>query len=199
MASRLWVGNLSFNTTEESLRNAFAAGGRQVKSVLVMTYPDTGKPRGFAFVEMGSEADAQAAVAEMNGKQLDGRALVVNEARPNDNRGGPRGERGGYGGPRGQDRGGYRPNDRGGYQGGDRGGYQGGDRGGYQGGDRGGYQGGDRGGGGRGGFGGRGGYAVPQDLPADIHGPDGMPTGRGARRQHTDRDRSDRDDDDDNW
>lgn len=131
MGTRLFVGGLSWDTTEDSLRAFFAAAGT-VASATVITDKFTGKSKGFGFVEMGSADEAQKAVDELNGKQLDGRAIAVNEARPQ----APRENRGG---------GGYGGGSRGGYGGG------GGSRGGYGGG--GGSRGGDRGG--RGGGGGR--------------------------------------------
>jgi RNA recognition motif-containing protein len=105
MNSRLFVGNLSFNTTEEALRDAFAEFGEIVEAKLV-TERDTGRSRGFAFVEMASPDAAQKAIEEMNGALLDGRPLRVNlaEAR-RDSRGGgggfSRSPRGGGGGDRG--------------------------------------------------------------------------------------------------
>jgi hypothetical protein len=150
MGTRLYVGNLSFQTTEESLRAAFGGDGRQVTEVKIMLDRDTGRSRGFAFVEMATEQDAQNAIQAMNGADLDGRPLKVNEAQPRQDNGGGRGGfggggggRGGYGGGGGGGRGGY-----GGGGGGGRGGYGGG------GGGRGGYGGGGGGGGGRGGYGG---------------------------------------------
>ncbi|MBI5361811.1 MAG: RNA-binding protein, partial [Planctomycetes bacterium] len=80
MGTRLYVGNLSFNTTEDSLRKALSEGGRVVKDLHLPSDRETGRPRGFAFAEMGSEADAKAAIAALDGKQLDGRPLRVNEA-----------------------------------------------------------------------------------------------------------------------
>ena len=78
--SRLYVGNLSWDTTQDSLRNACAAGGRTVKEVTIMTDRETGRPRGFAFVEMGSKGDADAAIKALDGSNLDGRQIKVNEA-----------------------------------------------------------------------------------------------------------------------
>src|SRR5258707_12838788 len=78
--TRLYVGNLSFQTTQDALRSAFEQGGRKVVEVKIVTDRDTGQPRGFAFVEMASPADAQAAMAAWDGQQLDGRSLKVNEA-----------------------------------------------------------------------------------------------------------------------
>ena len=96
MATKLYIGNLSFDTTESDLRETFSAFG-DVASCNVITDRDTGRPRGFAFVEMVSADAANKAVAELNGKELGGRALVVNEARPREDR--PRGGGGGgYGG-----------------------------------------------------------------------------------------------------
>ena len=80
MGSRLYVGNLSFDTMEDDLIAAFEADGRQVTSASILTDRETGRSRGFGFVEMGSDADAQAAIQAMDGKNLDGRDLKVNEA-----------------------------------------------------------------------------------------------------------------------
>lgn len=80
MGTRLYVGNLSFDSTEESLTAAFSQDSRQVSSVTIMTDRETGQSRGFGFVEMGSEGDAQAAIQAMNGQEVDGRTLRVNEA-----------------------------------------------------------------------------------------------------------------------
>jgi len=104
----LFVGNLPFSTTEDTLRELFAQYG-EVQQVRVMTDRDTGKPRGFAFVEMTQDDDAAKAVAALNGKDLGGRALTVNEARPKPDRGGPR-----FGGGGGRDRQGGRGDFRGG-------------------------------------------------------------------------------------
>ncbi|MCA8952193.1 MAG: RNA-binding protein [Planctomycetes bacterium] len=97
MGTKLYVGNLSFNTTEDSIAAAFGQDSRQVQSVAVIMDRDTGQPRGFAFVEMASEADAQAAIKALDGSQLDGRTLRVNEAQERSPRsgggGGPRGRR----------------------------------------------------------------------------------------------------------
>ena len=138
MGTRLYVGNLSFQTDENALSAAFAADGRNVVSVKVMTDRETGRSRGFGFVEMATEQDAQAAITAMNGADLDGRKLRVNEAEPRPAGGGGGGGRGFGGG--GGGRGGY------GGGGGGGGGYGGG------GGGRGGYGSGGGGGGGRGGY-----------------------------------------------
>jgi len=99
MSSKLYVGNLNYTTTEESLRAAFAANGRTVQEVAIPLDRETGRPRGFAFVTMGDDGDAQAAIAAMDGKDLDGRSLKVNEAtaRPPLPGGGNRGPGGGGG------------------------------------------------------------------------------------------------------
>ena len=95
MGNRLYVGNLSFDSTEDSIRDAFGADGRSVSEVTVMMDRDTGRPRGFGFVEMGSDQDAQAAIQAMDGANLDGRNLKVNEARERPQRGGGGGGGGG--------------------------------------------------------------------------------------------------------
>ncbi|MEJ8292623.1 RNA-binding protein [Delftia tsuruhatensis] len=150
MGNKLYVGNLPYGVRDNDLEQAFSQFGA-VTSARVMMERDTGRSKGFGFVEMGSDAEAQAAVQGMNGQPLGGRSLVVNEARPME----PRPPRsGGFGGGGG----GYGRGDGGGGGGG--GGYGGGGRGdggGYgrgDGGDRGGYGRGDGGGGG--GYGGRG-------------------------------------------
>ena len=99
MNTKLFVGNLSFNTTENDLQDAFAAHGTVVEANLMMDRA-TGRPRGFAFVTMGSPEEAQKAIEALNGKELGGRALTVNIARPREERpaGGGGGGRGGYGG-----------------------------------------------------------------------------------------------------
>jgi RNA recognition motif-containing protein len=98
MGSKLYVGNLNFKTTEDALRAAFAADGRSVKEVAIPSDRETGRPRGFAFVTMGSDADAKAAIAALDGKDLDGRSLRVNEAQDKPRGGGGGGGGGGYGG-----------------------------------------------------------------------------------------------------
>jgi RNA recognition motif-containing protein len=103
MGRKLYVGNLPYSATEQSLREAFAACGT-VDSVSVITDRDTGQSKGFAFVEMATDSEAQAATQAMNGKTLDGRQIKVNEAKPREARsgggggGGGGGGRGGYGG-----------------------------------------------------------------------------------------------------
>jgi RNA recognition motif-containing protein len=87
MGNRLYVGNLSYQATSETVRSAFAAMG-EVTDVHVVTDRESGQSRGFAFVTMGSSQDAQKAISEMNGALLDGRALRVNEAEERQNRGG---------------------------------------------------------------------------------------------------------------
>jgi RNA recognition motif-containing protein len=101
--TRVYVGNLAFSTSTEALKQAFQQGGRQVVEVKIVTDRDTGQPRGFAFVEMASPADAQAVIAQWDGQDLDGRALKVNEARERTGGGGGggRGDGGGGGGRRG--------------------------------------------------------------------------------------------------
>ena len=150
MGSKLYVGNLSYNTTSSDLEQLFSQHGT-VQSAEVISDRDSGRSKGFGFVEMGSDQEAQAAIAALNGQQHDGRTLTVNEARPKEDRGGGGGGgRGGYGGGGGGGgRGGYG----GGGGGGGRGGYGGG--GGGYGGGGGGYGGGGGGRGGRGGGGGR--------------------------------------------
>jgi len=99
MGTRLYVGNLPFDVDELQIRTLFQEGGREVAEVKVVMDRETGRPRGFAFVELTSQADAQAAIAAMNGREVGGRALTVNEAREQAPRGGGFG--GGYGGGRG--------------------------------------------------------------------------------------------------
>ncbi len=100
MGTRVYVGNLSYNTTEDALRSAFEADGRTVSSVSIVTDRDTGRPRGFAFVEMGSSEDASSAISALDGQDLDGRTLRVNEAKERSRGGGGGG--GGRGGFRGR-------------------------------------------------------------------------------------------------
>ncbi|MEY2860392.1 MAG: hypothetical protein RL392_850 [Pseudomonadota bacterium] len=145
MGNKLYVGNLPYSFRDEDLQQAFAAHG-SVSSAKVMMERDTGRSKGFGFVEMGSDAEAQAAINGMNGQQFGGRGLVVNEARPMEPRP-PRSGGGGFGGGGGG--GGYGGGAGGGRSGG--GGYGGGAGGGRSGG--GGY-GGGAGGGGGGGYGG---------------------------------------------
>jgi RNA recognition motif-containing protein len=87
MSNKLYVGNLSFNTSNQDLIDLFSAAGT-VTSANVVEDRETGRSRGFGFVEMASSDDAQAAISELNGKEVDGRALKVNEAKPREDRGG---------------------------------------------------------------------------------------------------------------
>ncbi|HEY4121873.1 MAG TPA: RNA-binding protein [Byssovorax sp.] len=96
MGNRLYVGNLSFSTTQAAIESAFAAAG-EVREVTMPTDRETGQPRGFAFVTMGSTQAAAAAISQMNGVMLDGRSIKVNEAQERPPRGGGGGG-GGYGG-----------------------------------------------------------------------------------------------------
>jgi cold-inducible RNA-binding protein len=122
VGTKLYVGNLNYNTNEASLREAFGANGREVTSVSIIMDRETGRSRGFAFVEMATPEGAQAALAELDGHEVDGRQLRINEARERDARGPggpggaprpytPRPPGGGYGsGPGGPPSGGgYRP------------------------------------------------------------------------------------------
>jgi RNA recognition motif-containing protein len=140
MGTRLYVGNLSYNVTEPELREVFGEGGKNVVEVKVVMDRETGRPRGFAFVEMGSDEEASQAIQTLTGREIQGRAINVSEARERAPRGGGGG---GYGGGGGGGGGGY------GGGGGGRG------RGGGGGGDYGGGGGGEGGGRGRGGGGGR--------------------------------------------
>jgi RNA recognition motif-containing protein len=135
LGKKLYVGSLSYSTSEDAIQQLFAQAG-QVDSVRIITDRDTGRPKGFGFVEMGTDAEAQQAIRLFNGVELDGRTIIVNEARPQEARGGGGGGGGYGGGGGGGGRGGY-----GGGGGGGRGGNSGGGRGGYGG-----------GGGGRGGY-----------------------------------------------
>jgi RNA recognition motif-containing protein len=159
VGNKLYVGNLAYSVRDDSLMQAFAQFG-SVTSAKVMMDRDTGRSKGFGFVEMGSDAEAQAAINGMNGQPLEGRAIVVNEARPREER------PGGFGGGGGGSRGGY-------------GGGGAGGGGGYGGGGGGGYGGGGGGGGRREGGGGYGGGGR-----RDSAGPDGgfrSPYGSGPR------------------
>jgi cold-inducible RNA-binding protein len=120
MAMKLYVGNLSFQTTSEELQQLFAQAGT-VESASVVEDRDTGRSRGFGFVEMASKEEGEKAIEQFNGTDMNGRNLTVNEARPREDRGGGGGGRGGYGG--GGGRGGYGG---GGNRSGGRGGYGGG-------------------------------------------------------------------------
>jgi hypothetical protein len=156
VGNKLYVGNLAYTVRDDSLMQAFAEFGT-VTSAKVMMDRETGRSKGFGFVEMGSDAEAQAAINGMNGQPLQGRPLVVNEARPREERPGGfggGGSRGGYGGGGGG--GGYGGGGGGGGYGGGGGGGGRSPYGGGGGGGRGGYGGGG-GGGGRGGYGGGGG------------------------------------------
>ena len=143
MGNKLYVGNLPYTVRDEDLQQSFSAYG-VVNSAKVMMERDTGRSKGFGFVEMGSDAEALAAVEGMNGQSLGGRSLVVNEARPMEARP-PR--TGGFGGPRGGGGGGFGGGGGGGSDGGFRSPYGGGGR--REGGGGGGFGG---GGGGRGGY-----------------------------------------------
>lgn len=124
MASKLFVGGLSWDTTDDSLRAFFSQVGTVVSAQVIMD-KFTGKSKGFGFVEMSSDAQAQEAMQKLNGQSLDGRNVAVNEAKPQvprENRFGGGGGGGGYGGGRGGQGGGYGGGDRGGNRGGGRGG-----------------------------------------------------------------------------
>ena len=95
MGKRLYIGNLSFSTTEDGLRAALSEGGRTVTDIHIVTDRDTGRPRGFAFAEMNDEAEAQATIDALDGTDLDGRTLTVNVARERQPRGGGGGGGGG--------------------------------------------------------------------------------------------------------
>ena len=98
MSAKLYVGNLSFDTTQQDLEELFGELGT-VESANLIEDRDTGRSRGFAFVEMSSDEEAQNAISQFNGKEVDGRELKVNEAKPQEKRaGGGGGGRGGYGG-----------------------------------------------------------------------------------------------------
>jgi hypothetical protein len=160
MGNKLYVGNLPYSVRDSDLEQAFGQFGA-VTSAKVMMERDTGRSKGFGFVEMGSDAEAQAAINGMNGQPLGGRSVVVNEARPME----------------------ARPPRSGGYGGGGGGGYGGGGGGGYGGGGGGGYGGGGGGGGGYGG-GGRGGDRNDRGGGGGRGGSDGgfrSPYGSGPR------------------
>ncbi len=171
MGTKLYVGNLNYNTSEESLRVAFSANGREVASVSIIMDRETGRSRGFAFVEMATPEGAQQALQELDGADHEGRTLRINEARERDARG-PSGPRS-YGGPR--------PSGGGGFGGG--GGYGGGPPGGGGGG---GYQGPPSGG-----FGGPPSGGAPRSFgsggpaPARNFGPPAAPGG--VRRKEKER------------
>jgi len=101
MSMKLYVGNLSFQTSDQDLQQLFAQAGT-VESASIVEDRDTGRSRGFGFVEMSTKEEGEAAIAQFNGKEVNGRNLTVNEARPRENRGG--GGRGGFGGGRGGNR-----------------------------------------------------------------------------------------------
>ncbi len=145
---KIYVGNMSYDTTEEDLKLTCEEFGT-VESAVIIKDKFSGEPKGFAFVEMSSKAEAQAAIDGLNGKELNGRELKVNEARPRTEnfRGGSAGFGGGKGGFGGGKGGGHGGGKGGGYGGGKGGGYGGGGKGGYGGGGKGGFSGGRRGGG----------------------------------------------------
>jgi cold-inducible RNA-binding protein len=204
MGTKLYVGNLNYNTSEESLRRAFGANGREVASVSIIMDRETGRPRGFAFVEMATAEGAQQALQELDGTDLDGRMLRINEARERDPRG-PRSFGGPPGGPSGGGGGGG-----GGYGRPPGGGYGGGGGGGGGYGGRppgGGGFGGPPGGGGGGGFsprppgaggfggppaGGGGGFGAPPPRSSNF-GPPAPPAGEGRRSRGREFDKKKRD------
>jgi len=106
LGKKLYVGNLSYGIGSSDLERIFTAHGA-VRSAQVITDRDTGRSKGFGFVEMNSDQEAQAAIAALNGKEVEGRSLTVNEARPQQGPGGGGGGGGGYGGGGGGKRGGY--------------------------------------------------------------------------------------------
>jgi RNA recognition motif-containing protein len=159
MGTKLYVGNLNYSTTEAALREAFGADGREVTSVSLIMDRETGRPRGFAFVEMATDEFAKQALAQLDGQELEGRTLRINEAREREARGS------GGGAPRGA--GGYAPRS-GGYAGGG-----GGGGGGYAGG----------GGAPTGGYAGGGGAPSAPGAPRSTFGPPRSPGGGfGARK-----------------
>lgn len=124
MSAKIYVGNLSFNSSEQDLQDMFSEFGT-VQSVKIIEDRETGRSRGFAFVEMSSNEEAQSAISGLNGREIDGRALTINEAKPQEERGGGDGSRGGGGGRGGYGGGGGRGGSGGGNRGGG-GGYGGG-------------------------------------------------------------------------
>ena len=100
MTMKLYVGNLAFQTSSQDLQELFGQAGT-VESASVVEDRDTGRSRGFGFVEMSSKEEGAAAIAQFNGKEVNGRSLTVNEAKPRENRAGGGGGRGGFGGGRG--------------------------------------------------------------------------------------------------
>jgi len=175
MGNKLYVGNLAYSVRDESLQETFSQFG-SVTSAKVMMDRETGRSKGFGFVEMSSPAEAQAAMNAMNGQPLEGRAIVVNEARPREERpGGFGGGGGGYGGGGGRSGGG------GGYGGG--GGSGGGGGAGGGGGGRRGGGGGYGGGGGAGGGGGGGGGRSPYGTGRGPRGGGGSGGGYGGGSQ----------------
>ena len=175
MGNKLYVGNLPYSVRDGDLEQAFGEFGA-VTSAKVMMERDTGRSKGFGFVEMGSDDEAQAAINGMNGQPLGGRNVVVNEARPMEARP-PRSGGGGFGGGGGGFGGGRREGGGGGYGGGGGGGYGGGREGGG-----GGYGGGREGGGGYGG--GREGGGRGEGGGGGVRSPDGAgPRGGGGRRE----------------
>ena len=124
MGKKLYVGNLSYDVDSSALQQLFTPHGT-VESAEVIQDRETGRSKGFGFVQMGTDAEAQAAIAALNGQQNDGRALTVNEAKPKENRsggfgGGGGGRSGGFGGGGGGGRGGYGGGGGGGGRGGER-------------------------------------------------------------------------------
>ena len=157
MSSKVFVGNLDFNTTKTEVQTLFAEAG-EVRDVYLPTDRESGRPRGFAFVEFASEEQAAAAITKFNGYQMGGRTLRVNAAEDRPRGGSGGGGRPSYGGGGG------------GYGGGGGGGYGGGGGGGYGGGGGGGYSGGGGGGGGYSGGGGGGGYGGERFPPSKPKG-----------------------------
>jgi RNA recognition motif-containing protein len=127
MGKKLYVGNIPYTVTEQSLTDLFSQAGT-VDSVNIISDRETGRSKGFCFIEMSTDEEAEAAISKFNGTELDGRALTVNEARPREERGG------GGGGGRGGGGGGYGGGGGGGYGGGGGGGRRGGGGGGFGGG-----------------------------------------------------------------